>query len=69
MGGAQLDWMLGWEGGWQGWGAGLEGVGLGTGRVRTGKQQPYPIEKWEVVEQKGIDEGGRAEDLTEPRAF
>lgn len=31
--------------------------------------QSQPIEKWEVVEQKGIDEGSRAEDLTEPRAF
>ena len=38
--------------------AGLEGVGLGTVRVRIGKQEPYPIEKREVVEQKGIDEGG-----------
>ena len=46
-------------GGWvAGLGSGLEGVGLGTVRVRIGKQEPYPIEKREVVEQKGIDEGG-----------
>ena len=51
--------------------SGIEGAGLGVGtvRVRTGKQEPYPIEEREVVEQKGIGEGGRAEDLTECRAF
>lgn len=31
--------------------------------------QSEPIEEWEVVKQKGIGEGGCAEDLTEPRAF
>lgn len=60
-------WMLGWEVGGRA-GAGLEGWDWALGG-QDRKAAALPDRKVGVVEQKGIDEGGRAEDLTEPRAF